>query len=212
VSVVTGDTSTVGESTRAYADALAGADQIQLRPTPAAAFARAREQFRAGVRLDMAALATQLGIARATLYRWTGDRDRLLADLCIVELDDLLRYLDSSTADSGAQRLERIAGAFLRALTDNAAFQRFLQHEGEHGFRLVTAANGRVRQHLVHAVADLIEREVSERDYRPPADPAVLADGIVAVGERFLYHSGDAAMNPDPATAQVVISLLLREA
>lgn len=191
---------------------MAGADRVQLRPTPAAAFARAREQFRAGVRLDMAALATQLGIARATLYRWTGDRDRLLADLCIVELDDLLRHLDATTKRSRAQRLEQIAGDFLRGLTNNTSFQRFLQHEGDHGFRLVTAANGRVRQHLVRAVTELIEREVSERGYRPPADPAVLADGIIAVGERFLYHSGDVAMNPDPATAQVVISLLLREA
>jgi hypothetical protein len=67
-----------------------------------------------------------------------------------------------------------------------------------------------VRPHLVAALTERIERE-AQRGYRPPADPRVLADGIVALGERFLYHNGNPALNPDPATARVVIRLLLRE-
>jgi hypothetical protein len=43
-----------------------------------------------------------------------------------------------------------------------------------------------VRPHLVAALTERIERE-AQRGYRPPADPRVLADGIVALGERFLY-------------------------
>jgi hypothetical protein len=34
---------------------------------------------------------------------------------------------------------------------------------------------------------------------------------VAQSGKRFLYHNGNASMNPDPATAQVVISLLLRQ-
>ena len=37
---------------------------------------------------------------------------------------------------------------------------------------------------------------------------SVLADGIVALGERWLYHGGDPEMNPDPATARQVIKSL----
>jgi hypothetical protein len=100
---------------------------------------------------------------------------------------------------------------FLETLAGNGALQRFLEQEGEHGMRIVTAADGRVRPRIVERLTELIEREAAEHNYRPPAEPRVLADGIVALGERFLYHNGSPALNPDPATARVVIRLLLRE-
>jgi AcrR family transcriptional regulator len=196
--------------TPAFADALAGADPVVTRPTPAAAFQRAREHVREGSRLDMVALARELGIARATLYRWTGDRDRLLADACWAEVDSLLAYFDHTTPGTGLQRLERLAGDFLEALAGNDGLQALLAHEGEHGLRLITALDGGVRPRIVAAVGDVIERETA-RGYRPPADPVLLADGIVSMGERFLYHGGNPELNPDPATARLVIGLLLRE-
>jgi AcrR family transcriptional regulator len=210
-SIMASNATDAGQASRAYADAMAGAEHVQRRPTPAAAFARARQQFRAGQRLDMAALAAELGIARGTLYRWTGDRDRLLADLCIADLDELIHYLDTTVKATGVARLEQMADAFLTGLAGNGALQRFLEQEGDHGLRLVTDPKGRVRPHLVEVVAGYIEREQHEGRYRAPADPRVLADGIVAMCERFLYHNGAPELNPDPATARVVIGLLLRE-
>jgi AcrR family transcriptional regulator len=197
--------------TRAFADAVAGADAVQERPTPAAAFERAREVIRSGKRLDMAALAAHVGISRPTLYRWTGDRERLLADASWAELEQVLRYFDQRTKEDGVEHIERLAGDFLGALANNQALHAFLANEGDNGLRLMTAPNGGIRPRLVAAVRDLIQREVT-RGYRPPADPQILADGIVALGERWLYHGGDPAMNPDPATARQVIGLLLREA
>jgi AcrR family transcriptional regulator len=196
--------------TRAFADAAAGADTVQQRPTPAAVFQRAREVIRSGKRLDMAALAAQVGISRPTLYRWTGDRERLLADAAWAEVEQLLHYFDRRTQEEGVEHIERLAGDFLSGLANNAALRAFLINEGENGLRLMTAPTGGIRPRLVAAVREIIEREQT-RGYRPPADPQILADGIVALGERWLYHGGDPAMNPDPATARQVIELLLRE-
>ena len=199
------------KSTRAYADAMAGAEETSVRPTPAAAFSRARRQFRDGVRLDMGALAHDVGVARATLYRWTGDRDRLLADVCMADLDAVMTYLDGTVKGKGAARLEELIARFLETLAGNGALRRFLEQEGEHGLRIVTAADGRVRPRIVERLTELIEREAAERQYRPRPSARVLADGIVSLGERFLYHNGAPSLNPDPATARVVIRLLLRE-
>jgi len=76
--------------------------------------------------------------------------------------------------------------------------------------RHADAPNWRRPPRLVAAVQELIEREAA-RGYAPPDEPRLLTDGIVALGERWLHHAGDAAMNPEPATARRVISLLLRE-
>jgi AcrR family transcriptional regulator len=186
------------------------ADAVEPRPTPAAVFGHAREIIRRGDRLDMAGLAAHVGISRPTLYRWAGDRERLLGDVSWSEVELLLRYYDTQTKAKGAEHIERLAGNFLTGLANNKALQAFLTNEGDRGLRLMTAPNGGIRPRLVAAVRDIIERERTY-GYNPPADPQLLADGIVALGERWLYHRGDPAMNPDPATARQVIALLLRE-
>lgn len=196
--------------TRAFAEAMASADTVKVRPTPAAVFEQARAVIHSGKRLDMAALAAHVGISRPTLYRWTGDRDRLLADVAWAELEHLLRYCDEQAKGQGVDRLERMAGDFLDLLASNVALHAFIANEGNSGERLATALNGGVHPRLVAAVRDIIERDATS-GYRPPADPQLLADGIVALSERWFYHGGDPAMNPDPATARQVIGLLLRE-
>lgn len=48
---------------------------------PADVFAAAMECYSEGRRLDMQALARELGMARATLYRRVGNREQLLDDV-----------------------------------------------------------------------------------------------------------------------------------
>jgi AcrR family transcriptional regulator len=200
-----------GAPTPAFAQAMAGAPAVEHRATPAAAFQRAREIVRSGAKLDMAHLAAELGVARATLYRWTGDRNRLLSDVAWAEVASLIRRLERAATGDGVERLERIAAGFLGAIADNPGLRSFLTLEGDAGLRLVTAPRGGVRPRIVAAVAELIESEVDAGRYTPPDDPGLLADGIVSLGERFLYNAGDLSLNPDPQTARRIIQLVLRE-
>jgi AcrR family transcriptional regulator len=199
------------EETRAFEEAMAGAATIEQRATPAAAFARAREMFLSGERLDMGQLAAELGVARATLYRWTGDRNRLLGDIVWTELRSLFEHIDDTTPGEGVDRLERMAGVFLDGMSNNTSLSAFLALEGPAGVRLFTNPTGHVRKRIIAAVIEMIGREADAGHYRPPDDPRILAEAVVSIGERFLYHSGDQAMSPDPATAKRIIGLLLRE-
>lgn len=60
-------------------------------------------------------------------------------------------------------------------------------------------------------IAEAIQQAIDAGHYRPPEEPQLLAEGMVALGERFFYHGGDPAANPDPETAYRVIALLIRE-
>ena len=51
------------------------------RPAVADALRLARRKFRAAERIDMTALADELGVNRVTLYRWVGSRDQLLVEV-----------------------------------------------------------------------------------------------------------------------------------
>jgi AcrR family transcriptional regulator len=41
----------------------------------------ARKRFLQAERIDMSALADELGVNRVTLYRWVGSRDQLLVEI-----------------------------------------------------------------------------------------------------------------------------------
>jgi AcrR family transcriptional regulator len=159
----------------------------------------------------MASLARDLGVARATLYRWTGDREQLLGDVAWLEVKLIVDHLVTTTPGAGASYIEQAGGDLLTILADNPILRGFLDAEGDDGMRLLTAPRGRLRPRLVAAVTDAIDAQVESGAYDPPAETRLLADGIVALGERFLYHGGDPAMNPDPSTARLMIALLLRE-
>jgi AcrR family transcriptional regulator len=181
------------------------------KATPADAFARAQELVRSGTRLDMGSLAAEIGIARATLYRWTGDRDRLLSDILWTDAQRILDYVVANTSGAGVTRIHAVAIRFLELLLSGEKLTSFLRNEREHGLRLITDPRGGVRPRLVEAIASHIAAEVRHGEYRPPDDPELLAEGIVTLGERFLYHGGATEANPDPTTAFRVIALLLRE-
>jgi hypothetical protein len=188
---------------------------IQTEPTkvtPADAFIRAREIVRAGERLDMLALAAELGIARATLYRWTGDREQLLSDILWTGAQTLFEHVVHTTRERGADGLRIGTTRFLTQLATGSELSQFLQIEGAAGLRLITDYCGGVRPRLVDAIAAWIQREVNDGYYRAPEDPQLLADGMVSLGERFLYHGGYVESNPDAETASRMIALLIREA
>ena len=182
-----------------------------LRATPADAYAAARRHFLDGDRLDLVALSTELGVARMTLYRWTGSREQLLVDVITAELQQLFDMCVADARGKGAARLERIVGSFIESVATASSTRGFLANEGAAGVQLLTAPNGPLRPRIVANVYRLIREQVDAGTYRPPADPRILADGIVSLGERYLHNGGDPTLNPDPTSARVIVRLMLRE-
>lgn len=196
------------EPSLAYRDAMG---MQHPKATPADAFREAEARVLRGERLDMAALAHDLGVARATLYRWTGDRDSLLADVLWAQMDAVLSATSARIASHGKERIGDVAGSFLEVIAGSPVLRSFIANEGAGGVQVLTAPNGPFRPRLVARVTEMID-EVAARDgYVPPAPAASLADGIVSLGERYLHNGGDPSLNPDPATAKLIVGLLLRE-
>src|SRR3712207_3253309 len=88
--------------------------QIQLasagdfrRPTPLDAFRLARRKFLAAERIDMSALADELGVNRVTLYRWVGSREQLLVEIVWSLGSRTLEKVKKRVRARGAERIVR---------------------------------------------------------------------------------------------------------
>src|SRR5436190_18169243 len=104
----------------------ANAELTRTNATPAAAFMAARRMFLTGQRVDMLALAAELGVSRATLYRWTGHRERLLADVLCSHSDEVFEQAKEDHPElTGVKRLLEIFRQHVGVLVQAQPLQTF---------------------------------------------------------------------------------------
>jgi hypothetical protein len=180
--------------------------------TPAAAFAAARRRYLAGERIDMRALSGELGVSRATLYRWTGPREQLISDVVFSLSDDVFERVKRATGHlSGAERLLAVFRGHVETLVSAPALQAFLRNETHAALRILTARGGSVQARTVARLAELYREEQAAGTFRPRADPDVLAYAVVRVTEGFIYNDAIASVEPAVEQAATIVALLLGE-
>ncbi|MFD5874657.1 QsdR family transcriptional regulator [Streptomyces sp. NPDC060322] len=159
--------------------------------------------------VDMDALARDLAVSRATLYRVVGSRDGLLADVLWELADHLLDRARRRRTRAGVDGVLEITRYFVTALRGSAPFGAFLRAEPETARRLLTGG-------CVHRRAVLAQRsillEAGERD-RLWSGPGVddLAYLYVRVVESTLYAELLSSRRPDLALAERTARAVLRQ-
>jgi AcrR family transcriptional regulator len=163
-------------------------------------------------RLDMRALAGELGISRATLYRRVGGRDYLLGEVIwYLARRSLARAYDGTEELRGEERIAAVVERFMRYVQSQPALARLLEAEPEAALRILTSKHGPVQRGIIEVMERLMEVEEARGNLRLGIDHATLAYAIVRIGESFLYADVIADNDPDVDQAVAVIGRLLRE-
>lgn len=171
--------------------------------------AAARRQYLAGRRLDVSAIATGLGLARATIYRWFGSREDLLGEVIACEAEEYFRRVRARVKGRGARALLDTFDQINRGLARSAVLRAFLEQEREVALRTLTSSGGIVEPRAVAAIAALIEDEVRAGAYDPPVEVPTLAYAIVRLADAFLYNDAVAGIRGDVDRLREVEAALL---
>ncbi|HEY0515708.1 MAG TPA: QsdR family transcriptional regulator [Solirubrobacteraceae bacterium] len=177
--------------------------------TREAALALARKRYMAGERVDVQAIARELGLARATMHRWFRTRDTLLGELLAELGEERLAALRARTAGRGAKALLESFDKFNRELAAAPGLRALLAQEKQRGLRILTSSDGIVQPRMVAAVHAMIEREVAAGAYEPPAAPDVLAFAVVRLAEAFLYNDTAVGLQADTEKLHQIEAALL---
>src|SRR3954451_16384597 len=101
------------------------------------AVAAGRRALLRGERVDMRALARELQIARATLYRWCGDRDALLGDVLWSLSSNALEQAAAKAPGHGLEHFLGTMERFMTQLVSHQPFRRFILAEPETASRVL---------------------------------------------------------------------------
>jgi AcrR family transcriptional regulator len=179
------------------------------RPVPRDAFRLARRWLLDGQRLDMQALAAQLGVNRVTLYRWVGSREQLLVEVLWSLTDRTITTTWAQLAASAGPRVPDVLRHWLRVTLDQPGVSRFLHGESEFAMRLLTLRSGGFQPRLLGLIRRLIVEDIEDGRVVTPLPVDELAFTVLRICESYVYLPAITGEVPDPDMLARVLRVLL---
>jgi AcrR family transcriptional regulator len=164
----------------------------------------------------MSALAAELGVGRATLYRWAGNREDLLGAVLAEATERTFRAAvrevdargDGATRPAGAERVLAVVDCFMRRVLAAEPLKALTHREPRLFVRLATTP-GMIESRSAELLRDLIEQEVSAGRMTPPLPVGVLSQAVVRMADGPLYAHLVGGGEPRIDEALTVAAVLL---
>lgn len=168
------------------------------RATPAEAFARARRLWLKGERLHLADLATDLGIGRATLFRWVGNKDLLLGDILWSLYQPLRASALATTPGNGVDYIVGVYRKINTALFSADPLRNFIHQDPENALRILTSSASTMHRRAVEANTRMVQEQVDQGHLSNlPMPVETLSYFMVRLAESCLYSDVIIGRQPD---------------
>ena len=169
----------------------------------------ARLRFLHGMKIDIAGLAEEIGVSRATAYRWAGNVDELTGEVLASLSRDIFRRSVAEAEGTGAERLVDALARGLR-YTAQQPYRIWLESQNpETALRIVASNHGAPQATTISLWEALLEEEAAKGAIHLPVDAHTLAYSIVRISESFLYADLIVGEEPDITKAIEILRLLL---
>jgi AcrR family transcriptional regulator len=170
---------------------------------------RAVYHYLRGRRVDVQAIAAELGLGRATIYRWFGSREKLLGAIITRATEPVLEAARRGQRGKGGPGLLNTFDRFNRALADAPALRAFLDQERDAALRIIASDASIAQARVIEMIEDMITEEVEAGNYKAPLEPSTLAFAIVKLGQAFLFNDAVVGMRGDVDRLREVEAALL---
>src|SRR5918911_5583477 len=117
--------------------------------------AAALHRYLRGRRVDVQAIASELGLGRTTIYRWFGSRDELLGEVLARATDPLIDAARAGARGRGGRALLDTFDRLNRSLADAPALRTFLENERDAAVRVITSDAAFLQPYMVRRIAGL---------------------------------------------------------
>jgi len=167
----------------------------------------ALRRYLRGERIDVRAIAAELGLGRSTIYRWFGSREGLVGEVLVRAAEPVLAEARAAAGGRGATALLDTFDRINRAFAAAPALRAFLEQERD-ALRILTSSVGVVQPRMVEKVTAMIEDEVRAGAFDPPVEPPTLGYAIVRLAEAFLYNDTEGIRGDVERLREVEAALL----
>lgn len=179
------------------------------KPDALTAFKLARRTFLAGEKVDMQHLLAELQVDRATLFRWVGNRDQLLAEVIWSLAEPAFHGAVAEAKGSGPERIVDATTRFVRAVIEAEFFVRYMRREQQRALRLLTTRATPFQHRLVAEIETFLAQEKAASGLSYPLPIHDLAYVITRIAESYVYADLITGETPDATKAEAAFRALL---
>ncbi|EME21969.1 QsdR family transcriptional regulator [Rhodococcus triatomae] len=158
--------------------------------------------------LDMSSLAQELGVGRATLYRWVGNREELLSTVLTEATERTYRWAIGRATGSGAEFILDFVERVMRTVDASPPLRALTKREPLLFTRLALMP-GSIEAVSAQITAEMLEREEASGALALALSPAVLGEAIVRICDIHLYAPLLGGETAQIDTALDLVALLL---
>jgi hypothetical protein len=171
----------------------------------------ARQWFIGAKRIELQKLAVELGISRATAYRWAGSAEQLSGQVLASLVDDAFQQIVRRTTTTGSDRVLEVLERGMRIAHAFRPLREFLAKDAQMGLKIVASKDGPVQRRTIANIQRLLEEEVEGGHMTLSVEPAVMAYALTRIAESFLYADLITGATPDLDSASKILKLMLRQ-
>ena len=156
-------------------------------------------------------LALELGISRATAYRWAGSAEQLVGQVLASLVDDTFKQIAQRTTSKGSARVLEVLDRGMHYAHSFQPLRQFLARDAQLGLRIVASKHSPVQERTIANLRELLDEEVARGHMALPVDNAAMAYALTRIVESFLYADLITGATPDLENASKILQLMLRQ-
>lgn len=155
--------------------------------TPLDALKLGRKRWREGERIQLGAIAKELGINRATLFRWVGNKELFLGEVIWSFYKKMFENILERAPGQGPDFVVYVCEQLVSEMMASEPLHVFIRQDPEYAIRILTSKSSVVQSRSIEAMADMIRGQMETAASAPPIEPDDLAYLLVRIGESFMY-------------------------
>ena len=176
---------------------------------PARVLGLARERWLEQARLDLGELARELGIGRATIFRWVGSRDALMGEVIWSFHEPELHRALAESHSRGAALLADLCRESMESVLRYEPMRRWADRDSEYALKILSSETGIIHGRAVAFVLEVLQREVADGFIAPALSLDELARLLVRIETSLLFSDLACGREPSVESACTAVAILV---
>ncbi|WP_372750704.1 QsdR family transcriptional regulator [Litorivivens sp.] len=171
--------------------------------------ALARERWVETARLDLGELARELGIGRATIFRWVGSRDALMGEVIWSFHEPELHRALQQSGNRGAALMADLCRESMESVLCFEPMRQWAHRDSEYALKILSSETGVIHGRAVAFALQVLRREMADGHIAPVLALDELARLLVRIETSFLFSDLACGREPSVDSACKAVEILV---
>lgn len=172
-------------------------ETVRPRATPLDAFNLAKKHWLQTQKLNLGELAEELGVSRATLFRWIGNKDLLMGEIMWSIYKPTVYQARKDCPGEGVEYVVNVFRQVNTAIIKMAAMRHWLHSDAQYALNILSSKSNAFHARMVDLNTELLSQEVEKGLIYPSMNIDSLSYFMCRIGQSWIFSEMILGQEPD---------------